>query len=100
MGPSRCVQKAVPRRSGRVRLAGFTGNASAVPAAWARQWTDNGQPRQRGARGAQTVAPRSIIAWAKSPGRTAGVIPAVSRRSPARTETGRASGVERVGQVV
>ena len=37
-----------------------------------------GMPRSAAAFGRQIVAPRSIIAWAKSPGRSAGVIAATS----------------------
>ena len=43
-----------------------------MPRARARQRPASGQMRQLARRGAQTVAPRSMRAWAKSPGRCAG----------------------------
>ena len=65
--PSRSIQRAMPWRSGRSRLAARTGKASGSPLAKAAQSALSGQAGQSGARGRQIVAPRSIIAWAKSP---------------------------------
>ena len=72
--PSRSIQRAMPWRSGRSRLAERGGKASGSPLAKAAQSASSGQAGQSGARGRQIVAPRSIIAWAKSPAPSCGVI--------------------------
>ena len=58
---------------------------AARPARRAPQWLSTGQPPQRGDVGVQTVAPRSITAWAKSPGRSAGTSVSARARSRSRT---------------
>ena len=73
------------------RLFGFfgalTGKRSGSPDCSARQSSRSGHSMQRGRFGVQIVAPRSIIAWAKSPGRPAGISGSSSVRM-----TGLASG--------
>ena len=58
----------------------FFGKASCEPAARARQGAIHGQRAQAGRFGVQIVAPRSIRAWAKSPGRAGGTSSGVSAR--------------------
>ncbi len=61
-------------------LFGTGRQSSATPAAAAAQAVRQGHKTQRGRRGVQIVAPRSIIACAKSPARRSGTNP---RRAPA-----------------
>jgi hypothetical protein len=49
----------------------------------ATQWFASGHAPHRGFFGRQTVAPKSIIAWAKSPARPGGIIASTSRSIPA-----------------
>ena len=62
----------LPWRVGLTFFAALTGRSSAVPAPYAAQSPRHGQSPHRGLFGVQTPAPRSIIAWTKSPGRPAG----------------------------
>ena len=65
---------------GRARRFGLgAGKASGVPLANAAQSALSGQPRSAALRGRQIVAPRSIIAWAKSPAARRASSPATSR---------------------
>ncbi|MNL23912.1 hypothetical protein D3C87_1453240 [compost metagenome] len=65
--------KAAPTRTGFSFFAALTGKRSGSCSASARQSSRKGQSAQAGRFGVQIVAPRSIIAWAKSPGRSVGV---------------------------
>ena len=72
------------RRRGAARLrvsVPARGKVSASPRACAAQLSCHGHRAQAGFFGVQIVAPRSIIAWAKSPARRCG---ASSRRKPAQ----------------
>ena len=68
----RTATKAAPRRCGFSAFSPRTGRSSGSPETMARQSSRTGQSMQRGRFGVQIVAPRSIIACAKSPGRSAG----------------------------
>ena len=72
----------MPIRSGLAAFGVLRGRSAAMPADRAVQKADTGQMPQAGLRGVQIVAPRSIIAWAWSPGRSAGVRRAASAVSP------------------
>lgn len=67
------AMKAAPYRTGFCFFAALTGKSSGSESLSAAQAPRNGQSEQAGRFGVQIVAPRSIIAWAKSPGRSAGV---------------------------
>src|SRR6185503_1788408 len=64
--------KAAPRRSLPSRFGALRGNVSWSPRAFAAHARFHGQSAQAGRFGEQIVAPRSIIACAKSPERLAG----------------------------
>ena len=64
--------KAAARRTGRGLFAALTGRVSAKPALRAAQSSVSGQTMQAGLAAVQTVAPRSIRLWAKSPDRSSG----------------------------
>ena len=68
----RSATKAAPRRSTPSAFGALRGSVSCTPAARARQAPSHGQMAQAGRFGVQIVAPRSIRACAKSPGRSAG----------------------------
>ena len=81
--------RAVRRGSARTRRRGAAAAPAFRPApasprrcraARAAQSSRHGHSTQRGRRGVQIVAPRSIIAWAKSPARCAGTSAAASAR--------------------
>ena len=69
---ARVSQNATPWRRGRSGFSACTGRSSAIPRAAAAQSARHGHSTQRGARGVHSVAPRSIIACAKSPARCSG----------------------------
>ncbi|MNT09440.1 hypothetical protein D3C72_1442230 [compost metagenome] len=66
--------KAAPIRTGFSAFGALTGNSSGSRVASASQLSLTGQIAQAGRRGVQIVAPISIMACAKSPGLSAGVI--------------------------
>ena len=74
------MKKAAPRRVGRGAFADRTGKAADFPKAWARHSDAKGQRLHTGSRGVQTMDPRSIIAWAKSPQPSAGVMASAAAR--------------------
>ena len=65
-------------------FAARTGSALGSPIALAAQHARSGQAAQSGAAGRQTVAPRSISAWLKSPGRSGGISSSALRAISAR----------------
>ena len=69
----RTATYAAPRRNSPVDFAPLRGNVSASPRARAAQDSFHGHSAQAGRFGVQIVAPRSIIACAKSPARRSGV---------------------------
>ena len=69
-------QYTVPLRSGLGFFAARFGKTSAVPLARPAQISRHGHKRQSGRLGVHRVAPRSIMACAKSPGRSCGTSPA------------------------
>ena len=64
--------KDAPWRSLPSTFGALRGNVSASPRARATQASIHGQMPQAGFFGVQIVAPRSIIAWVKSPARRCG----------------------------
>ncbi len=66
-------RKSTPRRTGRSVFSSRRGSASARPSAKPLHQLRTGHNPQAGRRGVQSVAPRSIIACAKSPGLCFGV---------------------------
>lgn len=81
---SRSAQNTTPQRVGLAAAGAIRGKASATPATRAAQPVRQGQEGQSGRRGVHTVAPRSISAWAKSPGRPGAARAAASRVIPPR----------------
>ena len=79
LSSARSTTKAAPWRSWPVSFFCFFGKVSCRPAARARQGIIHGQSAQAGRLGVQMVAPRSITAWAKSPGRSPGTSSSVRR---------------------
>ena len=82
---ARRTTKAAPRRSAPSRLGILGGKVSASPRARPMQLSFHGQKTQAGFFGVQIVAPRSIIACAKSPA-------AVAARARGPAQSGLASG--------
>ena len=76
---ARSTTKAAPRRNSPSAFGVRRGNVSWSPRRRASQRSFHGQSKQAGRFGVQIVAPRSIIAWAKSPARRAGASSAASR---------------------
>ena len=81
---ARRASQSVPCRSGLGALGARRGRASAIPVRCPAQRARQGQSAQAGRRGVQIVAPRSITAWAWSPGRRSGVRAAAWARSAGR----------------
>ena len=69
---ARVTTNDAPRRSLPSTFGALRGNVSASPRACASQDPIHGQMPQAGFFGVQMVAPRSIIAWVKSPNRRGG----------------------------
>ena len=76
----RTATKAAPRRSGFSAFGRATGKRSGSPEPSARAIVAQRAEHAGGRRGVQIVAPRSIIAWAKSPGRASGTSVSTSAR--------------------
>ena len=77
---ARSTQKAAPRRRRPSALGALRGKVSGVPTRRAVQPSFHGQSAQDGRSGVQSIAPRSIMACTKSPGRSAGVRLSARRR--------------------
>ena len=81
-----CVRASTNSSSAFLRT-GITGSSCCVPARAAAQPRASGHTRQRGSRGAHSVAPSSMRPWLRSPGAAAAGSAAIS--SPARAHTAR-----------
>ena len=78
-------------RVGTGRRLRLSGRSAAVPAARARQPAASGHAPHFGDRGVHTVAPNSIIASLKSPGRAVSISSAARPRTCAREGSGRSN---------
>ena len=78
--PSRSIHQPWPSRCGFTFFGALTGKAAGSAVAKAAQSCRSGQMPQAGLRGVQMVAPRSIMACAKSPARASGVTRSAAAR--------------------